>query len=78
MLTTTHAQSLALKAKLFRGFSDPSRLSILEALREEARSVSEIVEITGLPMGTVKSSLHRARKELAEHLENLGWSTNTR
>ncbi|HET7321827.1 MAG TPA: metalloregulator ArsR/SmtB family transcription factor [Longimicrobiaceae bacterium] len=48
MLTDTHAQSLALKAKLFRGFSDPSRLSILEALREEPRSVSEIVGITGL------------------------------
>jgi len=29
MLTTPDAQSLALKAKLFRGFSDPSRLSIL-------------------------------------------------
>ncbi len=35
----------------------------------------EIAEITGLPMGTVKSSLHRARKELAEHLESLGWNT---
>lgn len=48
MLTSTHAQSLALKAKLFRGFADPSRLSIVEALRDGARSVSEIVEITGL------------------------------
>jgi RNA polymerase sigma-70 factor (ECF subfamily) len=38
----------------------------------------EIVEITGLPMGTVKSTLHRARKELAEHMENLGWSPTTR
>ena len=38
-------------------------------------SCEEIAEITGLPMGTVKSSLHRARKELAEHLERLGWST---
>ncbi|MGH7458624.1 MAG: ArsR/SmtB family transcription factor [Longimicrobiaceae bacterium] len=48
MLVSTHAQSLALKAKLFRGFADPSRLSIVEALRDGARSVSEIVEITGL------------------------------
>jgi RNA polymerase sigma-70 factor (ECF subfamily) len=38
----------------------------------------EIAEITGQPMGTVKSSLHRARKELAEHLESLGWSAKTR
>ena len=57
MLTTTHAQSLALKAKLFRGFSDPSRLSILEALREEARSVSEIVEITGLSQSNASNHL---------------------
>ena len=48
------------------------------ALRYERElDYDEIVEITGLPMGTVKSSLHRARKELAEHLENLGWSPRT-
>jgi DNA-binding transcriptional ArsR family regulator len=57
MLTTTHAESLALKAKLFRGFSDPSRLSILEALREEPRSVSEIVEITGLSQPNASNHL---------------------
>jgi DNA-binding transcriptional ArsR family regulator len=57
MLTSTHAQSLALKAKLFRGFSDPSRLSILEAVREEARSVSDIVEITGLSQPNVSNHL---------------------
>jgi RNA polymerase sigma-70 factor (ECF subfamily) len=46
------------------------------ALRyERDLDYDEIAEITGLPMGTVKSSLHRARKELAEHLESLGWST---
>jgi RNA polymerase sigma-70 factor (ECF subfamily) len=33
----------------------------------------EIVDITGLPAGTVKSALHRARKELARQLESLGW-----
>jgi DNA-binding transcriptional ArsR family regulator len=57
MLTTTHAQSLALKAKLFRGFSDPSRLSILEALRDDARSVGELVEITGLSQSNVSNHL---------------------
>ena len=44
---------------------------------ERELDYDEIAEITGLPMGTVKSSLHRARKELAEHLENLGWSATT-
>ena len=40
---------------------------------EQELEYEEIVEITGLPVGTVKSSLHRARKELAEQLESLGW-----
>jgi RNA polymerase sigma-70 factor (ECF subfamily) len=48
------------------------------ALRyERDLDYDEIVEITGLPMGTVKSALHRARKELADHLETLGWSATT-
>lgn len=57
MLTTDFAPSLALKAKLFRGFADPSRLAILEALRGGARSVSEIVEITGLTQPNVSNHL---------------------
>jgi RNA polymerase sigma-70 factor, ECF subfamily len=40
---------------------------------EQEMEYEEIVEITGLPLGTVKSSLHRARRELAGHLEQLGW-----
>lgn len=57
MLTADFASSLALKAKLFRGFSDPSRLSILEAVRDEARSVSEVVEITGLSQPNASNHL---------------------
>ena len=57
MLTSTHAQSLALKAKLFRGFADPSRLAIVEALRGGSRSVSEIVEITGLTQPNTSNHL---------------------
>lgn len=57
MLTTDIARSLALKAKLFRGFSDPSRLAILEALRGGAMSVSEIVEVTGLTQSNVSNHL---------------------
>jgi RNA polymerase sigma-70 factor (ECF subfamily) len=40
---------------------------------EQELEYEDIVEITGLPIGTVKSSLHRARKELAEQLQSLGW-----
>ena len=44
------------------------------ALRyEQELEYDEIAEITGLPLGTVKSSLFRARKELASEMESLGW-----
>jgi RNA polymerase sigma-70 factor (ECF subfamily) len=36
-------------------------------------SYQEICEATGLPLGTVKTNLHRARKELAEIMTSLGW-----
>lgn len=57
MLTTDFARSLALKAKLFRGFSDPSRLAILESLRGGEKSVTEIVEATGLTQSNVSNHL---------------------
>ena len=40
--------SLGLKAKLFRGLADPSRLAILEALRSGERTVADLVAATGL------------------------------
>ena len=55
--TTTTKQALTLKAKLYRGFADGSRLSILEALRDETLSVSEIVEATGLSQSNVSNHL---------------------
>lgn len=36
-------------------------------------SYQEICEVTGLPMGTVKTNLHRARKQLAEQMMAMGW-----
>lgn len=47
----------ALRAKLFRGFSDTSRLGILEILRNGPRTVSEMVEITGLTQPNVSNHL---------------------
>ena len=47
----------ALKAKLFRGFSDTSRLSIVEALREGPLTVGTIVEKTGLSQSNVSNHL---------------------
>lgn len=36
-------------------------------------SYQEICEATGQPLGTVKTNLHRARKELAQTMTGLGW-----
>jgi hypothetical protein len=37
-------QKLSIKAKLFRGLGDSTRLSILESLRQSERTTSEIVK----------------------------------
>jgi len=39
----------------------------------EGASYQEICEVTGLPLGTVKTNLHRARKELAQEMSAMGW-----
>jgi DNA-binding transcriptional ArsR family regulator len=57
MLITANIDSDTLKAKLFRGFSDPSRLSILEALRKGSLTVGEIVEVTGLTQSNTSNHL---------------------
>jgi len=43
---------------------------------QEGLTHPEIAEILGLPAGTVKTHLHRARKELADILAESGWKTN--
>ena len=40
-------------------------------------SYQDICEVTGLPLGTVKTNLHRAKKELAEAITDLGWGPET-
>lgn len=49
--------SLSVKAKLFRGLADPSRLAILETLRAGEKMVSEIVALTGLSQPNVSGHL---------------------
>jgi len=56
-MLTAQPQAIALKAKLFYGFSDTSRLAILEALREKPLNVSEIVEETGLSQSNASNHL---------------------
>jgi DNA-binding transcriptional ArsR family regulator len=50
-------QKLSLKAKLFRGFGDPVRLSILESLRTGERTTSEIVREIGQSQSNVSNHL---------------------
>src|SRR5687768_3557798 len=57
MLLFANPKSIEIQAKLFRGFSDPSRLSILDVLRAGALTVTEIVEATGLTQSNVSNHL---------------------
>jgi len=57
MLLTAETTGLAVKAKLFRGFSDPSRLKILEALRDGPLTVGEIVEAVDLSQSNASNHL---------------------
>jgi DNA-binding transcriptional ArsR family regulator len=57
MLLTAKVRSVDLQAKLFRGFADPSRLSVLLALRDGPLTVSEIVEATGLSQSNASNHL---------------------
>ena len=57
MLMTARPTGVALKAKLFRGLADPSRLSILETLRAGPRTVTEIVAATRLGQPNVSNHL---------------------
>src|SRR5687768_13781209 len=64
-------------AKALRNAIDrlrPEYREVVTMRYERDLDYDEIAEITGLPLGTVKSSLHRARKELAEHLGSQGWN----
>lgn len=56
-MAVTTDLSLALRAKFFRGFADPSRLALLQALRVRERTVSELVAATGLTQSNVSGHL---------------------
>ena len=47
----------SLKAKLFRGFADPTRLAILESLLDGERSVGEIAQLTENAVANVSAHL---------------------
>ena len=57
MLTAASPALLALRAKLFRGFADPSRLAILDSLRDGPLTVGEIAETTNLSQSNASNHL---------------------
>src|SRR3990172_2306924 len=57
MLLTAQATNLGVKARFFRGFGNPSRLRILEALRPGPLTVGAIVERTALSQSNVSNHL---------------------
>ena len=56
MITST-TSGIDLQAKLFRGFADPSRLAILQALCECEHTVGDLVKITGFTQPNVSNHL---------------------
>jgi RNA polymerase sigma-70 factor (ECF subfamily) len=52
---------------------DPELRSIFILRQVEGLSYREIAEVVGIPEGTVGSRLNRARRELQQHLADLGW-----
>jgi RNA polymerase sigma-70 factor (ECF subfamily) len=66
----------ALEAALARVRPEYRELLVLRHHQE--LSYEEIADVTGLPVGTVKSYLHRARAEMARLLESAGWGPATR
>lgn len=57
MNTSVLPDQIELKAKFFRGFSDTSRLSIIEFLRDGEQTVGDIVQKTGLSQSNVSNHL---------------------
>jgi len=55
----------------------PAYREVLLLRYQEGLSQDEIADITELPLGTVKTYLHRARKELAGYLGVAGWGRET-
>jgi len=51
----------------------PEYRQLITLRYQEDLSYEDIVEVTGLPLGTVKSFLHRARAEMARWLRAEGW-----
>ncbi|MEX2535614.1 MAG: metalloregulator ArsR/SmtB family transcription factor [Trueperaceae bacterium] len=57
MVLSPAQEGTELKAKLFRGLADPTRLSILDAIRHGSMCVSDVVAATGHSQSNVSNHL---------------------
>lgn len=70
----TEGTELEVKIRVALKALDPDHRELIVLRDLEGLAYEEIVTITGLPDGTVKSRLHRARAALREALERgIGW-----
>lgn len=67
--------SAALDAAVDRLRPEYRRVVVLRY--QEDLDYSDIAEVMGVPLGTVKTFLHRARQALADELRKDGWAPNT-
>ena len=75
ILPEARAEASALGVALERAVARlrPEYREVVLLRYSEGLAYHEIAEITGLAMGTVKTHIHRARKQLAEFLAEEGW-----
>ena len=52
----------------------PDYAEVITLRYEHDLTLEDVADVTGLPVGTVKSWLHRAHKDLADYLRRRGWS----
>lgn len=62
MPTTIHDTGIQMQSKLFRGFGDPARLTILQALRAGPKTVTDIVTATQLSQPNTSNHLRCLRE----------------
>ena len=55
--TAREQAGLDARVRFFKGFTNPGRLKIIEALRDGEKSVGDLVESTGIPQAQVSNAL---------------------
>jgi RNA polymerase sigma-70 factor (ECF subfamily) len=68
-----HRRDMAGALELALASLRPAYREVIVLRFQEGLAYEEIAEITDLPLGTVKTHLHRGRNAMARHLSDQGW-----